>query len=474
MVITLLRQSLPIQKKTHKSACISLKVQIKKPYRDCPKPNVEETDIMMHWTQKKILLTTSVIALSFIVIAAVVAAAPKSANPYFRLKIFAKVLSQLERYYVEPVDKEELIYGAIHGMVRTLDPHSSFMRPEDFQILEEDTRGEFGGVGLEVGFKDDVITVITPIPGSPAEKAGIEPGDQLIAINKKSTQSMSIEEAIRMMRGKPGTTVTATFQRAGADDPFDVTLERTVIQVDSVEGDLLGPGFPWIRVRIFQDGTTADVKKTINRLKKEGGGLKGLILDLRRNPGGVLHEAVLLSDLFISKGVIVTTRGQGDKTIEVYTARRRGTIDDVPMVALVDGASASAAEIVAGALQDHGRAMLVGVRSYGKGSVQSLIDLGDGFGLKLTVARYFTPLGRSIQVEGVTPDITVESRQAPLPDPETAAVAAAPGEGDLPGHLKPITRDEAETPDETIDDYQLRIALQLLKGVVRQKNLSEN
>ncbi len=415
---------------------------------------------------KKLLVTGVLLAVSTFVIFSA-PAAPRSDSPYFKLKIFARVLSHLEREYVEPVDSEELIYGAIHGMVRTLDPHSSFLKPEDFEILEADTRGQFGGVGLEVGIQNNIITVITPIPKSPAERAEIEPGDQLIAIDNRSTQSMDLEEVIRLMRGKPDTVVRVTFLRPGADKPFDVELKRELIHVESVLAELLDPGYPWIRVRAFQDGTTAEVKKELSRLKKQTGGLKGVLLDLRRNPGGVLQEAVLLSDLFLEKGIIVSTRGQGDRTLTEYEATRRGTIEGVPVVVLIDGASASAAEIVAGALQDHGRALVVGVRSYGKGSVQSLIDLGGGYGLKLTVARYFTPKGRSIQLKGVEPDLVVQSRTAPEPDAETAAMAAAPRESDLPGHLKPAVAEDARGVGEDIADYQLRIALQLLGGLAR-------
>lgn len=420
--------------------------------------------------RKKVLLAGVLLAVLTAAIFSALAA-PRSDSPYYKLKIFAQVLSHLERSYVEPVDAEELIYGAIHGMVRTLDPHSSFLKPEDFEILEADTRGQFGGVGLEVGIQNDVITVITPIPKSPAERAGIEPGDQLIAIDNRSTQSMDLEEVIRLMRGKPDTVVQATFLRQGADKPFEVSLKRELIQVESVFAELLHPGYPWIRVRAFQDGTTAEVKREINRLKKQAGGLRGVLLDLRRNPGGVLHEAVLLSDLFLEKGTIVSTRGQGDRTLKEYEATRRGTITDVPVVVLIDGASASAAEIVAGALQDHGRALVVGVRSYGKGSVQSLIDLGSGYGLKLTVARYFTPKGRSIQLKGVEPDIVIQSRTAPEPDEETAAVAAAPKESDLPGHLKPAGAGNERSVGEDIGDYQLSIALQLLNGLARGREV---
>lgn len=397
------------------------------------------------------------------------AAGKRSGSPYHRLKLFAEVLSQIKRYYVEPVDRDELILGAVDGMVRTLDPHSSFMRPDDFKVLEEDTQGEFGGVGLEVGIQKDVLTVITPIEGSPAEKAGIEPGDRIIAIEKTPTKELSIEEAVHMMRGKSGTRVTATFERSGVDAPFDVELTREVIEVESVQGGLLEPGYPWIRVRSFQDGTTHEVETLLARLEKTSGGLRGILLDLRRNPGGVLNEAVLLSDLFLKSGTIVTTRGKGDTPLATYRAKRLGTIDETPLVVLIDGASASAAEIVAGALQDHGRAMVVGMKSYGKGSVQSLIELGDGFGLKLTIARYFTPSGRSIQANGVEPDIVVASKNEPTPDPETAAIQTAAKEGELPGHLTTDTDTPARDDTRPIDDYQLRIALQLLSGLARQQ-----
>ncbi len=321
---------------------------------------------------------------------------------------------------------------------------------------------------MEVGIRDGQLTVISPILDSPADKAGIEPGDQLIAIDRQSTTDMAIDTAVQLMRGIPGTTVDTVFKRPGVEKPIEVTLERAVIQIESVRSDLVAPGFPMIQVRSFQDGTTGEVKAAIAKLTAQGGGLKGILLDLRRNPGGVLHEAINLSNLFVSHGTLLTTRGRGDKTLETYAASRRGTIDEVPVVVLIDGASASAAEIVAGALQDHGRALIVGLRSFGKGSVQSLIDLGGGYGLKLTVARYFTPRGRSIQAEGVMPDVVVESRLPPNPDPDTLLLSKMPSEKDLPGHLAAKTDKDAGEQQTTIDDYQMRIAVQLLKGLVNQ------
>ncbi len=420
----------------------------------------------MRRTSKKRLLAIAIVVL-IAVLGVVAMGTPRSASPYYKLGIFAKVLSHIERIYIESIDENEIIYGAIRGMIRTLDPHSAFLMPDELEMLEADTKGRFGGVGVEVGVQNDVLTVIVPIEGTPAERAGVQPGDQIVAIEGKPTRTMSIEDVVRTMRGKPGTKVTITMRRKDVDKPLDITLIREVIHATSVRGELLSEGYPWLRVRSFQDGTTAEVKEAIDRLTRESGGLKGLILDLRRNPGGVLEEAVRMSDLFISNGPLVTTRGRDGRIIQEFKANKRGTIDEVPVVALVDGASASAAEIVAGALQDHGRALLVGMRSFGKGSVQSIIDLGDGFGLKLTIARYFTPKGRSIQVDGVVPDVVIESLKAPEPDAETAALSAIAGEGDLPGHLKPETSARNEIEGADIEDYQLRIAFQLLGGLVR-------
>ncbi len=266
------------------------------------------------------------------------------------------------------------------------------------------------------------------------------------------------------MRGEPGTAVRITVGRAGAPEPFDVTLVREVIRVESVAGELLAPGFPWLRIRAFQDGTAADAKLAALRLGREGGGLRGVLLDLRRNPGGLLDEAVRLADLFLDDGAIVTTRGRGGVEIARYEARSRGTLPPVPVVVLVDAASASAAEIVAGALQDNGRALVVGIRTFGKGSVQSLIPLDNGAGLKLTVARYYTPAGRSIQAEGIRPDVEVESLAAPKPDEETRLLGSV-AERDQPRALA-AEPDAGPTAADgpAIDDYQLRIAFQILQG----------
>ncbi len=394
-------------------------------------------------------------------------ATSRTASPYHKLAIFSRVLSHLERHYVAPLDEDKVVLGAIRGMMRTVDPHSAFLTPEELGLLEADTRGEFGGIGVEVSIKNDVLTIISPMPDTPAEKAGIKPGDQILAISGNPTEPMSIDEVVRAMRGEPGTDITITIGRETVKAPFDLTLTREIIHVTSAIGELLAPGFAWLRVRTFQDGTTAEVIDIIERLTRETGGLKGIMLDLRQNPGGVLNEAVRLSDLFVPKGTIVTTRGRDGTIIDAFTASGDGPFLDTPVVALIDGATASAAEIVAGALKDCSRALLVGTRTFGKGSVQSIIDLGEGYGLKLTVALYYTPNGKSIQAEGVHPDVIIASREAPKPDDETAALTAIPGEQRLPGHLAPAP---SETPAiETVDikDYQLRIGFQLLTGISR-------
>jgi carboxyl-terminal processing protease len=423
------------------------------------------TGLMKFSTGKKAVLGTAIMAMVCAAITLSSGAVRGASAVYKRLQLFAEVLAYIERYYVEPKTDAELVESAITGMVRTLDPHSSFLTPDEYQMLNADTSGEFGGVGIEVGVKDNVITVLSPMPNSPASRAGIAPGDKLLTVDGQDTASMGIDETIRRMRGKVGTSVTATFLRIGETVPYKVELVREVIRVKSVEADALLSGFLWIHVQAFQDGTTAEVKQAIETYESERGELKGILLDLRRNPGGLLDEAVNLSDLFLKEGVIVSTRGRGDKSIDVYRAHRLGTISDIPMVVIIDDTSASAAEIVAGALQDQGRALLVGKKSFGKGSVQSIVDLPDGYGLKLTIARYFTPSGRSIQAEGIMPDIVVESG-APVSD---TALEPSFKEADLPGHLSAVSDAQKASDMTKIEDNQLRVSLELLTGLARQK-----
>ncbi len=410
---------------------------------------------------RTIAVTIGVLVTLFISWFVAAKALPSNSKIYRHLQIFAAVLSHIEKYYVEPADPEELILGAVNGMVRTLDPHSSLLLPSELEMLEADTRGEFGGVGLEVGIKDNTITVIAPIEDSPAFRAGISPGDQLISVDGYDTAGMSIEEAIRKMRGKPGTAVTVMFVKVGEKKPTEFKLVREIIRIRSVEADEIFPGYLWLRLRSFQEGTTAEVKKHISSRKKT---LAGIVFDLRRNPGGLLDEAIRLSDLFLSSGVIVTTRGKNNETIETFHARRLGTID-TPIVLLIDEASASAAEIVAAALMDNGRALSVGNKSFGKGSVQSILSLQHDYGLKLTVARYFTPNGRSIQAEGVVPDVMIETRVPPEKETNNTVIS----ETSLSNHLTPLQKNSDDVLDlNNIEDYQLRVAIGLLMGLSRQ------
>ncbi|MBN2342614.1 MAG: S41 family peptidase [Deltaproteobacteria bacterium] len=402
------------------------------------------------------------------------AAKGASKGPYRKLNIFSSVLSLIEQNHVEDIHEDELIIGAIEGMLRALDPHSSFLTQEEFTMLKEDTEGNFCGVGMEVGIKDNRLTVISPIPDSPAVKAGILPGDRIIKIDGLSTDSMDLMEAVQRMRGKEGTDVTITIEREGEEKPFEVVLTRAVIELQSVEAELLAPGIAHIKIKSFQDGTAAGVRDQIKHMRLIGGGLDGIVLDLRRNPGGLMYEAVKVCDLFISEGTLLSTKGRGGVIIESFSAHRAGTFDEPAMVVLIDGASASASEIVAGALQDHGRAMLVGMNSFGKGSVQTIIPLQDGSGLKLTTARYYTPAGRSIQARGIEPDVVVESLNAPAPDELTQSISQMPAEDDLPGHLKKETVAEKQSNETPVNDYQLRMGYQILQGLVRAKAAKQN
>jgi carboxyl-terminal processing protease len=397
-----------------------------------------------------------------------VSLAQSEKGPYRKLDVFSRVLSLIEQNHVESVDEDALVNGAIEGMLRALDPHSSYLSAQDFHTLKEDTEGNFCGVGMEVGLKDGQLTVITPIPESPAMKAGILPGDWIVKIEGMTTATMDLMEAVQRMRGRAGTEVAISVKREGTS-PMDMVLTRAPIEVKSVEATLLEPGIAHIRIKAFQEDTSANVRTQLRHMKLIGGGLEGVVLDMRRNPGGLMYEAVKVADLFVSEGTLLSTKGRGGVVIESFSAHRAGTFDDVSLVVLIDGASASASEIVAGALQDNGRAMVVGMRSFGKGSVQTIIPLRDGGALKLTTSRYYTPSGKSIQAEGIIPDVVVESLNPPEPDEMTRSITEMPAEGELPGHLlRENSRRTAEAPAE-LSDYQLRMGYQILKGLVRAR-----
>jgi carboxyl-terminal processing protease len=388
----------------------------------------------------------------------------KKASPYDKLDVFSRVLSLVEQHHVERVDEDAVMAGAIHGMLRALDPHSSWLPPDQFRILQEDTEGNFCGVGMEVSIRDDQLTVVAPIPDSPAMRAGIRTGDIIAQIDGRSTAAMDIEEAIGLMRGMEGTKVTIAIRREGAAELLHITLTRAPIEIESVRSEVVSTGILHVMLRSFTDGAAARLREAIRTAKTENGPIIGIVLDMRGNPGGLMYEAVKVSDLFMDRGIMVSTRGRDGAVVESFEAKEAGTIAELPVIVMIDGASASASEIVAGALQDSGRAIVLGVKSFGKGSVQTIIPMRDGSGLKLTTALYYTPSGVSIQARGIVPDVLVESRTAP-----TTVDGDAPDmkESDLPGHLDngiPTADDAA-----AIDDFQLRMAVQLLCGIARQQ-----
>ncbi|NQZ01548.1 MAG: S41 family peptidase [Bdellovibrionales bacterium] len=330
---------------------------------------------------------------------------------YQKLQLFAKVLNYVQQYYVEEVDAKKLIYGGIKGMLKELDPHTNFLPPEIYKEFESETSGEFGGLGIEITLKDGVLTVISPIEDTPAWEAGLKAGDKIVRINGESTKGLSLVEAAQKMKGKKGSVVKLGIFREGFEEPKDFAIKRGVVRIRSVKYTDLGMGYAYLRITSFIENTDEDMRKFLKKHKKvnKNDGLKGLVIDLRKNPGGLLDQAVKISDAFLEKGTIVSTIGRNKKEKEVLYAKRSGTFEAIPVVVLIDEYSASASEIVAGALQDNKRALIMGQRSFGKGSVQSVVKLGDGSGLKLTVARYYTPSGRSIQSEGIVPDVKIDN-----------------------------------------------------------------
>jgi carboxyl-terminal processing protease len=388
------------------------------------------------------------------------ATAAEPDKTYDKLDVFAQVLQYLQNGYVEDVDNGRLVYGAIRGMLKTLDPHTTFMSPTEFKSMQEDTSGNFGGVGVDLELRNGALTVVTPLDGSPAALAGIRPGDRILKIDGYSVADMDPDEASSRIKGIPGTKVVLTIDRDDDENPKDIILIRQRIHSNPVDKSLPLPGFGVVRIRAFQERTDRFLADALTELKKKSGGeLKGLVLDLRNNPGGLLEQAVRVADRFIEEGVIVQTKGRGPRA-EKELAHKQGTEPPYPMVCLVNGGSASASEIVAGALQDHGRALLMGSRSFGKGSVQTVLPLKDGSGLKMTIARYYTPGNRSIQEQGIQPDVVV-----PAEAPISASEARITREVDLDRHLKHDAGKDSEADIlEKINDFQLRTALTYLKA----------
>lgn len=402
-------------------------------------------------------------------------ASTRAEATYRQLELFARVLSYVQNNYVEPVDEQQLMHGAIKGMLETLDPHTQFMPPDIFKEMKIDTSGEFGGLGIEITKRNDNIVVVAPIDDTPAQRAGIKAGDVVLKIDDEPTRNMEVARASQKMRGPAGKKVLLTIMRDGFTAPREFAIIRDHIRIASVEAALYG-GIGHVKVKNFQERTDASLYKELEKLRAQNGGkeLRGLVLDLRNNPGGLLDQAVAISDRFLGGGLsIVSTRGRGATQITEERAKDRDTEKGYPIVILVNAGSASASEIVAGALQDHHRAVVMGVPTFGKGSVQTVIEMEDGSGLKLTIARYFTPSGRSIQESGILPDFVV-------PETEGGTVMRTDvlREKDLKRHFKgevappDVSAVKISLPDnlkawdvsDAVTDYQLKVALAYLNG----------
>jgi len=390
---------------------------------------------------------------------------------YRQVDLFARVFESIRNDYVEEADDAELIEAAVNGMLRSLDPHSSYLNPKTFRDMQVQTRGEFGGLGIEVTLENGVVKVVSPIDDTPASRAGLQAGDYITHIDGEPVLGLSLSEAVEQMRGPVNSTIRLTITRVGTEKPFDVDIVRDVIRIQSVraraEGDIA-----YVRITSFNEQTDVGLKRLLNRVKEEiGDDYKGVILDLRNNPGGLLDQAVAVSDAFLERGEIVSTRGRKPEDMQRFNAREGDLADGMPVVVLINGGSASASEIVAGALQDHKRAIILGTKSFGKGSVQTIIPLQGHGAIRLTTARYYTPSGRSIQAKGIDPDIEVPQGRL-----ETVGAAPRPSEADLREHLEAEGEDgqdgnAAAGSDRTREDFQLAYAVDLLRGLaLLQKN----
>ena len=400
--------------------------------------------------------------------------------PLDEIRTFTEVFAKIKNDYVEPVNDRDLIENAIRGMLEGLDPHSAYLDGEAYQELQEGTSGEFGGLGIEVGMEDGFIKVISPIDDTPAQKAGIQTGDLIIKLDDTPVKGMALNDAVKKMRGKPGTVISLTIIREGEEKPLVVPITRDIIKVRSVRSRMLEPGIGYLRISNFQLNTANDAEKALNNLiSSNQDDLNGLVLDLRNNPGGILSAAVAISDLFLEQGLIVYTEGRVRDAKLRFTAKPSDILKGAPLIVLVNAGSASASEIVAGALQDHKRAIIMGEKTFGKGSVQTILPMTNDSALKLTTARYYTPSGRSIQAHGITPDITIDKVKVQAVDTETGTIK----EADLSRHLENDKDPEAETAGADKDakeqakkdlslaksDYALYEALNVLKALVIQR-----
>ena len=433
---------------------------------------------MKNFSHKKVLLSLCLLAclllLSFQGDSQVSAALERSI--YKDLKTFNEVLDMVQKNYVEEVDSKKLLEGAINGMMKSLDPHSTYMTAEMYKDLEVETRGSFGGIGIEITIKKDVLTVVSPIEDTPAYNAGIKAGDHIIQIDGKSTKDITIMEAVKKLRGPKDSKVTVTIMREDMAKPKDFVITRSIIKIKSVKSKIYDDHIGYIRVSSFQERTADDLKKELKDIKAKTGVLEGIILDLRNNPGGLLDQAVAVADVFLKSGVIVTTRGRTRNMETKSVAKDDGDKPTCPIIVIVNEGTASAAEIVSGALQDNGRALVLGTQTFGKGSVQSVIPLEDGAALKLTTAKYYTPSGRSIQAEGIKPDIIVKYVR-PSEDKEMTDEFIR--ERDLKGHIEPKNENDTskdngakKEQDILMQDNQLKSALDIIKSWdIMKKNL---
>lgn len=421
---------------------------------------------MVNTRKRKVIL--SIIIIAFLMVWVIIPYSnvkARSDEIYEKLKIFSEVLSIIQKNYVEETTAEDLIYGAINGMLRTLDPHSSFMLPDTYKELKVETKGSFGGIGIEITIRTGVLTIVSPIEDTPAFRAGLKAGDKIVKIEEEFTKDMTLFDAVKRMRGPTGTKVTISIMREGFIEPEDFTLTREIIRVKSVKPKLLEDDIGYIRISQFQERTGEEFKKALNTLEKDDPSLRGLVLDLRNNPGGLLDQAVRVCDVFIEQGLIVYTQGRNEMQQMKFSAHPNKNPHNYPIIVLVNAGSASGSEIVAGALQDHNRAVILGTPTFGKGSVQTIIPLDDGSGLRLTTARYYTPRGGSIQAKGIIPDVIVKERVFHRKEDKKKFKFIK--EKDLKGHFEPeeVTGETTTTEEEEEEeDIPLARAIQLLKS----------
>lgn len=423
---------------------------------------------MLNTNKKKMAL--SVVLITCLTLSIVMPHGKTKAEPeemYEKLKVFSDVLSIVQKNYVEETKPEDLIYGAINGMLRTLDPHSSFMGPDLYKELQVETKGSFGGIGIEITIKKGILTIVSPIEDTPAFKAGLKSGDKIIKIAEESTENMTLLDAVKRMRGPAGEKVTISIMRNGFTEPKDFTLTREIISIKSVKHKWLEENtIGYIRLSQFQEKTGAEFNKALDTLEQGDIPLIGLVLDLRNNPGGLLDQAVKVCDAFIEEGLIVYTKGRIEEQQMSFYAHPNTQPHDYPIIVLVNGGSASGSEIVAGALQDHNRAVILGTTTFGKGSVQTIIPLNDNSGLRLTTARYYTPSGKSIQATGIIPDVIVKEDVLHM-DEDKKKILQFIKEKDLDGHFEPEGETEEITSTEEAGvekDTQLARATQLIKS----------